>query len=49
MSVQLILFPQTAFRGSEYVVDGINFINIVSAYATSGVLPSQDAINNSPT
>ena len=48
MSVQLILFPQIAWESSNFAVDGINFTNIVSAYATSSITPAQDTIINSP-
>ena len=48
MSVQLVLYPQTAFFGSNYVVDGMSFSNIVSSYYTGAAVPSDDAIINSP-
>ena len=47
MSVQLIVFPQTALT-NEFVVDGIDFntINTSSSYDSGAGL--QEAINNQP-
>jgi len=59
MSTQLILYPQS-YEGQyssisnpnpfQYIVNGINFtgFNATSAWSTTAVHPSQDAINNLP-
>ena len=48
MSVQLILYPQRQNTTNQFLVDGINFTTIASAYATSSAAPLQDSIINNP-
>tara|TARA_R110000787_G_scaffold109662_6_gene218248 strand:+ start:1859 stop:4498 length:2640 start_codon:yes stop_codon:yes gene_type:complete len=50
MSVQLILYPQDKATSNEFLVNGINFtgLSATTLYNTTAVLPSQDAITNSP-